>query len=80
MEPKDRARPRRRLALLSAAPAFVAIAIFAVQAKAQTIGEGLPNLEARVEPLRPGATEGQVFAELATHNEERKAGLHHYTV
>jgi hypothetical protein len=54
--------------------------MFAVQAKAQTIGEGFPNLEARVEPLRPGATESQVFAELATHNEERKAGLHHYTV
>ena len=45
-----------------------------------TSGEGLPNLEARVEPLRPGVTESQVLAELAAHNEERRAALHDYTV
>jgi hypothetical protein len=54
--------------------------MFAAEAKAQTSGEGLPNLEARVEPLRPGVTESQVLAELAVHNEERKAALHDYTV
>jgi hypothetical protein len=56
------------------------MAMFAAEAKAQTSGEGLPNLEARVEPLRPGVTESQVLAELAIHNEERKAALHDYTV
>ena len=59
---------------------MVAVAMFAAEAKAQTSGEGLPNLEARVEPLRPGVTESQVLAELAAHNEERKAALHDYTV
>ena len=59
---------------------MVAVAMFAGEVKAQTSGEGLPNLEARVEPLRPGVTESQVLAELAAHNEERKATLHDYTV
>jgi len=59
--------------------------VFAAEAKAQTSDEGfpnlrLPNLEARVEPLRPGVTASQVLAELATHNEGRKAALHDYTV
>jgi len=54
--------------------------MFAVKVKAQTSGEGLPNLEARVEPLRPGVTESQVLAELAAHNEARKAALHDYAV
>jgi len=59
---------------------MVAMAMFAVEAKAQTSGEGLSNLEASVEPLRPGVTESQVLAELAAHNEERRNGLHDYTV
>jgi hypothetical protein len=46
----------------------------------QTSNEGLPKLEARVEPLRPGVTEGKVLAELAAHNEQRKAALHDYAV
>ena len=62
------------------AAAIVAVAMFAAEAKAQTSGEGLPNLEARIEPLRPGVTESQMLAELAAHNEERKAALHDYTV
>jgi hypothetical protein len=62
------------------AAAIVAVAMFAAEAKAQTSGEGLPNLESRIEPLRPGVTENQVLAELAAHNEERKAALHDYTV
>ena len=59
---------------------IVAVTMFAVEAKAQTGSEGLPNLEARVEPLRPGVTESQVLAELAAHNQERKAALRDYTV
>jgi len=59
---------------------MVAMAMFAAEAKAQTPGEALSNLEASVEPLRPGVTESQVLAELAAHNEERRNGLHDYTV
>jgi hypothetical protein len=64
---------------------IVAVAMFAAEAKPQTTGEGLPmlglpKLEARIEPLKPGVTGSQVLAELAAHNEERKAALHDYTV
>jgi hypothetical protein len=65
---------------MGAAAMITLAAMFAVEAKAQTSGEGLPNLGARIEPLRPGVTESQVLAELAAHNEERKAALHDYTV
>ena len=57
-----------------------AMTMFAVEATAQTSREGLPNLEAPVEPLRPGVTESQVLAELAAHNEERRTALRDYTV
>ena len=77
---KDRALSHGRLLLSLGAATIVAVAMFAAEAKAQTSGEGLPNLEARVEPLRPGVTESQVLAELAAHNEERKAALHDYAV
>jgi hypothetical protein len=77
---KDRATSHGKLALSLGVAALVALATFAAEAKAQASGEGLPNLEARVEPLRPGVTESQVLAELAAHNEERKAALHDYTV
>src|SRR5882757_1739028 len=80
MRRNDRATLHTKLALSLGAATIVAVAMFAVEVKAQTRGEGLPNLEARVEPLRPGVTEGQVLAELAAHNEERKAALHDYTV
>jgi len=80
MERKDRARFHSNLVLSLGAAAMFAMAMFAVEAKAQTDGEVLPNLETRVEPLRPGVTESQLLAELATHNEERKAALHDYTV
>ena len=76
----DRATSHSKLALSLGATALVAMATFAVESKAQTSDEVLPNLDARVDPLRPGVTESQVFAELAAHNEERKAALHDYTV
>jgi hypothetical protein len=57
-----------------------AMAMFAVGAKAQTSGEGLPNLESPVAPLRPGVTESRVLAELAVHNEQRRTALHNYSV
>jgi hypothetical protein len=80
MQRNNRATSHTKLALSMGAAAIVAVAIFAAEAKAQTSGEGLPNLEARIEPLRPGVTESQVLAGLAAHNQERKAALHDYTV
>jgi hypothetical protein len=80
MRRKDRATPHTQLALSFGAAALVAIAMFATEAEAQTSGESLSNLQARVEPLRPGITESQVLAELAARNEERRSALHDYTV
>jgi len=80
MRRNARAQLHNKLALSLGAATIVAVAMFAATAKAQTSGEGLPNLEAPVEPLRPGLTESQVFAELASHNEKRKTALHDYTV
>ena len=80
MRRNDRATSHTKLVLSLAAATLMAIAMFAAEVKAQTSGEGLPNLEARVEPLKPGVTESRVLAELAAHNEERKAALHDYTV
>lgn len=77
---RNKATSHSKLVLSLGAATIVAVAMFAAEAKAQTSGEGLQNLEARVEPVRPGVTEGQVLAELAAHNEERKAALHDYTV
>jgi len=57
-----------------------AMAMFAAEAEAQTSGEGLPNLESPVEPLRQGVTESRVLAELAAHNEQRRTALHDYNV
>src|SRR5216683_2679816 len=81
MRRNDRPRSHTKLALsLGAAAMFALAATFAAEAEAQTGGESLSNLEERVEPLRPGVTESQVLAELAAHNEERKAALHDYAV
>jgi outer membrane lipoprotein-sorting protein len=77
---RDGATLHTKFALALGAAATVAVAMFGVEAKAQTSGEGLPNLEARVELLRPGVTQGQVLAELAAHNEERRTALRDYTV
>src|SRR5882724_10739828 len=80
MRRNDRATSHTKLALSLGAATVVAVAMFAAEAKAQTSGESFSNLEARVEPLRPGVTESQLLAELATHNEERRTALHDYTV
>src|SRR5271154_5864960 len=77
---RELSRSHNNFALSVGVTTIVAVAMFALEARAQTSSEGLPNLDARVEPLRPGVTESQVLAELATHNEERKAALHDYTV
>ena len=77
---KDGGRFYSGLAFSLGAAAMLAMAMFATEAKAQTSAEGLPNLEPSVEPLRPGVTESRVLAELAAHNEQRKAALHDYSV
>jgi hypothetical protein len=76
---KDRARFHINL-VLSLAAAMFAIAMLATEADAQAAEEELPQLSTVVEPLRPGVTESQVFAELAAHNEQRRAALHDYSV
>ena len=69
MRRNDRPRSHTKLALsLGAVAMFALAAMFAAEAEAQTSGESLSNLEARVESLRPGITDSQVFAELATHD------------
>jgi len=79
MRQNDRTTLHTKLALSFGAAALVAIAMFAVEVKAQTSVEVLPNLEARVEPLRPGVTESRVLAELAVRNEERRVALRDYS-
>ena len=74
----DRATSQTKLVVLLGAAAMVAM--LAGVAKAQTSGESLSNVESRVEPLRPGVTESQVLAELATHNERRRSALQDYAV
>jgi hypothetical protein len=62
------------------AGALFAIATLATGANAQTAEEELPRLSEALEPLSPGVTENQVFAELASHNDQRKTALHDYSV
>jgi len=59
---------------------MLAIAILTTVANAQATEEELPQLSAVIEPLRPGITESQVFAELAAHNEQRRSALQGYSV
>jgi hypothetical protein len=47
--------------------------------RAQVVQEEDPALTAAIEPLRPGVTESQIFAELLAHNERRKSALLDYT-
>lgn len=80
MARNDKATSHSKRALSFGAAALMAMAIFGVEAKAQTSDEVLPNPATRVEPLRAGVTESKVFTELAAHNEERKSSLRDYTV
>jgi hypothetical protein len=47
--------------------------------RAQLVEDGDPAHTAAIEPLRPGVTENQIFAELLAHNERRKSALLDYT-
>jgi hypothetical protein len=59
---------------------MVAIAMLVTEANAQASEKELPQLSAVIQPLRPGVTESQVFAELAAHNAQRTSALHDYNV
>jgi hypothetical protein len=80
MSRKGRAMSHSKLALSLGAAAMVALAMLATKANAQAAEEELPQLSTVIEPLRPGVSESQVFAELATHNEQRRSALHEYSV
>src|SRR6202162_1474132 len=77
---KHKRIPRLNLALSVGAAALVAIAMLATEASAQAAEEEPPQLSTVIQPLRPGVTESQVFAELAAHNEQRRSALHDYSV
>jgi len=76
---KDTAGPYRKFALSLGATALVVMAFSAVEANAQAGAEGMSQLPAVIEPLRPGVTESQVLRELASHNEQRRSALHDYS-
>jgi hypothetical protein len=80
MRRKDRATAHSKLAFSLGAAVMFAIAMLTTEANVQAAEKELPQLSTVVEPLRPGVTENQVFAELAAHNEQRRSALHDYRV
>jgi len=71
--------PRAKIALFPVAAAFIAMTTFGVGAKAQGNPKSEPEITTPIEPLRPGAAEDQIFAELVARNELRSAELLVYT-
>jgi hypothetical protein len=80
MAPQHKRVPRLNFSVSLRAAAMVAIALLATWANAQVAEGELQHLATVIEPLRPGVTENQVFAELASHNDQRKKALHDYSV
>jgi len=80
MRQRDRERSHSKLTLSIGAAAMVAIAMLASEANAQAAEAELSPLSTVIEPLKPGVTESQVFAELAAHNEQRRSALRDYRV
>lgn len=68
---------RRALALMAAA--FAVLTLFIMEARAQSVLEGQAEITTPLEPLRPGVSGDQLFAELTAHNELRKSELRDYT-
>lgn len=73
------ATPSARVKVCFMAAAFVALTAFAPGARAQASPDSEVGLTTPLEPLRPGVTEDQVFAELLSHNQARTAALLDYT-
>jgi len=71
--------PNTKVALSVVGAMFVVLTMFAAEAKGQLNPESQPDLAAPLEPLRPGVSEDQIFAELDAHNERRKSALLDYT-
>ena len=71
--------PSTKLTLSLVAAMFVAMTMFAAEAKGQAGQDNQPELAAPLEPLRSGVTQDQIFAELDAHNERRKSALLDYT-
>ena len=71
---------KARRAWFLVAATLAAVTVLGLEAKAQSNDESQTELTAPVEPLRPGVTEGQVFAQLDAHNELRKSALLGYSV
>jgi hypothetical protein len=80
MRRKDRETLHTKLARSYGVAAMVAIAMLVAEANARASEKELPQLSAVIQPLRPGVTESQVFAELAAHNAQRTSALHDYNV
>jgi len=76
---EDVSTARTKLILRLVAATFIVVTVLMVEAKAQSELESRTELTAPLEPLRPGVTESQLFAELDAHNELRKSALHDYT-
>jgi hypothetical protein len=79
MDNNNTTTPHVKLAFCLAAAGMAAMTMFTAEAEAQALEESLPHPSAVVEPLRPGVTEDEVFAELAARNQQRTAALHDYT-
>ena len=70
---KDTAGPYRKFALSLGATALVVMAFSAVEANAQAGAEGMSQLPAVIEPLRPGSRKAKFFENwpLTTSNADR---------
>ena len=77
---KATAHANTKLTLSLIVSALVAMTLAAVEAKAQSQRGNSWELATPLEPLRPGITEAQLFAQLETHNDLRKSSLLDYTV
>ena len=73
------ATPIIKIKPLFIATILIGLTTSAVCAKAQLRQESDPALTTPLEPLRPGVTEDQIFAELLAHNELRKSALADYS-
>ena len=79
MSRKEMRMSRTTRVLYLVAVTLVSMTMFAAQAKGQTGREPEPELASPLEPLRPGVTGDQLFAELGSHNEMRRSVLRNYT-
>ena len=63
----DASTARTKLILRLVAATFVVVTVLMVEAKAQSDLENQTEIATPLEPLRPGVTESQLFAEIDAH-------------